>query len=399
MSNLQELKNKLCPNGVEFRKLGEICNFIRNGIQYKPNKDRDKKYKVSRIETISEGIINMEKVASFDIPLDSNYLLQTGDILFSHINSLPHLGKIAYYEASIGELYHGMNLLCFRVNEKIILSKYLYFYLKTSFFRKYIDKYARRSCNQYSLTLSNIKSIEIPIPPLEVQAEIVRILDTFTELIKELIKEHELRKKQYSYYRDKLLTFETDIKKVKLGNIGKISMCRRIMKNETNSVSGVPFYKIGTFGGNPDSYISEELFEEYSSKYPYPKKGYILISTSGTIGKLVVFDGLPAYFQDSNIVWVDNDEDIVLNKYLYHIYKTSPWKITKGGIIARLYNGDIANTEIPLPPLDTQKRIVDILDNFEKYTNDLQEGLPAEIEKRKKQYAYYRDELLRFERK
>ena len=169
------------------------------------------------------------------------------------------------------------------------------------------------------------------------------------------------------------------------------------MKNETNSVSGVPFYKIGTFGGNPDSYISEELFEEYSLKYPYPKKGDILISISGTIGKLVVFDGLPAYFQDSNIVWVDNDEDIVLNKYLYHIYKTSPWKITKGGTIARLYNGDIANTEIPLPPLDTQKRIVDILDKFDTYTNNLQEGLPAEIEKRKKQYAYYRDELLRFE--
>ena len=120
-----------------------------------------------------------------------------------------------------------------------------------------------------------------------------------------------------------------------------------------------------------------------------------MISTSGTIGKLVVFDGRPAYFQDSNIVWVANNEEIALNKYLYYIYQTSPWKITKGGTIARLYNGDIANTEIPLPTLAIQKEIVHYLDQF----TTLISLLEKKLELTKKQYAYYRDELLRFERK
>ena len=106
--------------------------------------------------------------------------------------------------------------------------------------------------------------MNVPIPPLDIQEEIVRILDPLTKDVNELIdllkKEQELRKKQYAYYRDKLLTFDENVPRVKLGEIGKISMCKRIMKKETNSISGIPFYKIGTFGGNPDSYISEELF-------------------------------------------------------------------------------------------------------------------------------------------
>ena len=94
-------------------------------------------------------------------------------------------------------------------------------------------------------------------------------------------------------------------------------MCKRILKSETNTVKGVPFYKIGTFGGKADAYISQEQFEAYKKAYSYPKKGDILISAAGTIGRTVVFDGEPSYFQDSNIVWVDNDETMGLNHYLY----------------------------------------------------------------------------------
>ena len=173
-------------------------------------------------------------------------------------------------------------------------------------------------------------------------------------------------------------------------------MCKRILKAETNTVSGIPFYKIGTFGGKADAYISKEKFEEYKALYSYPKKGDILISAAGTIGRSVIFDGEPAYFQDSNIVWVDNDESIVLNKYLFYCYQLHPWKISTGGTIARLYNDNIANAIINVPSIAEQMRIISILDRFDKLCNDLSEGLPAEIEARRKQYEYYRDKLLTF---
>jgi putative type I restriction enzyme specificity protein HI_0216 len=148
----------------------------------------------------------------------------------------------------------------------------------------------------------------------------------------------------------------------KLGEIGKVKMCKRIFKDQTNKDSnGIPFYKIGTFGGIPDAFISKELYNEYKNKYPYPKKGDVLISAAGTIGRLVVFDGTPSYFQDSNIIWIENDENIALNKYLYHLYSNVKWKTTEGGIISRLYNADVESLELSIPPLKEQEKIAEIL--------------------------------------
>ena len=186
---------------------------------------------------------------------------------------------------------------------------------------------------------------------------------------------------------------------VRLGYIGKISMCKRIMKSETNAIEGVPFYKIGTFGDSPDAYISWDTYELYKKQYSYPKKGDILISAAGTIGRAVVFDGEPAYFQDSNIVWVENDEKIVLNRYLYYCYQLKPWQIATGGTIARLYNDNLTNAIISIPSIEKQQRIVSILDKFDTIVNDLSNGLPAEIEARQKQYEFYRDKLLNFKKK
>ena len=177
-----------------------------------------------------------------------------------------------------------------------------------------------------------------------------------------------------------------------LGEIGKVCMCKRIMKNQTESTGDIPFYKIGTFGKKADAFISRELFEEYKSKFSFPKKGYILISASGTIGRTVIYNGEPAYYQDSNIVWIDNDETEVTNKWLYYCYQTSPWQVSTGGTIARLYNDNIAKAIIPVPPLEVQNEIVRILDKF----TSLEAELEAELEARRKQYEYYRDSLLTF---
>ena len=180
-----------------------------------------------------------------------------------------------------------------------------------------------------------------------------------------------------------------------MSEIGDICMCKRIMKNQTNTIGGVPFYKIGTFGKNADAYISQELYNDYKSRYSFPQKGEILISASGTIGRTVIYDGQDAYFQDSNIVWIHNDEDKVLNKYLYYYYQIVKWDV-EGGTIKRLYNTNISKTKIAVPTKEEQQRIVDILDKFETLVNGISEGLPAEIAARRQQYEYYRNKLLTF---
>lgn len=181
-----------------------------------------------------------------------------------------------------------------------------------------------------------------------------------------------------------------------LGEIGPIRMCKRIMKSETSSAGEIPFFKIGTFGQTADAYISKEKYEEYKKAYPFPKKGDILISAAGTIGRTVVYDGKPAYYQDSNIVWIDNDEKQVLNTYLFYCYSLKPWNVSAGGTIARLYNDNLAKAKIKVPSIEKQKRIVSILDKFDSLVNDLTSGLPAEIKARRQQYEYYRDKLLTF---
>ena len=173
-------------------------------------------------------------------------------------------------------------------------------------------------------------------------------------------------------------------------------MCRRILKEQTNDDGGIPFYKIGTFGKEPNAFITKNLFVEYKSKYSYPKIGEVLISASGTIGRTVIFNGEDAYFQDSNIVWIENDERQALNKYLFYFYQIAKWEISGGGTIQRLYNDNLKKTIIPIPSLEEQSRIVSILDKFDTLTTSISEGLPKEIELRKKQYEYYRDLLLTF---
>ena len=165
----------------------------------------------------------------------------------------------------------------------------------------------------------------------------------------------------------------------KLGEICSVSMCRRIFKEQTSETGDIPFYKIGTFGADPDAFISRELFEEYKSKYPYPQKGDILISASGSIGRTVEFAGNNEYFQDSNIVWLNHDERLS-NPFLKCFYSVVKWAGIEGSTIKRLYNDNILNTVICMPSVPEQKRIglfFENLDNlitlhqrkFEKLTN------------------------------
>ncbi len=162
------------------------------------------------------------------------------------------------------------------------------------------------------------------------------------------------------------LTTPLNWQRVRLGDIGKPCMCKRVMKHQTTRYGEIPFYKIGTFGNTADAFISKKLFLEYRTKYSFPKKGDILISASGTIGRAVIYDGKPAYFQDSNIVWIDNDETLVKNDFLFYAYSNVKWN-TEHTTILRLYNDNFRNTLIPLPPLNEQNAIANILSDLDRY--------------------------------
>lgn len=142
----------------------------------------------------------------------------------------------------------------------------------------------------------------------------------------------------------------------KLGDLGSVAMNRRIFKEQTSEMGDIPFYKIGTFGGKPDAYISRELFEEYKKKYPYPEVGDILISASGSIGRTVEYTGKDEYFQDSNIVWLKHNGKIN-NSFLKQFYKIVRWEGIEGSTIQRLYNKNILETKISIPSLREQKQI------------------------------------------
>lgn len=142
----------------------------------------------------------------------------------------------------------------------------------------------------------------------------------------------------------------------KFGDLGSVAMCKRIFKDQTSSEGDIPFYKIGTFGANPDAFISRELFEEYKEKFQYPRVGDMLISASGTIGRTVEYKGEEAYFQDSNIVWFKHDESID-NSFLKCIYGIVKWSGIEGSTIKRLYNDNFLKTEFFLPELEEQKKI------------------------------------------
>ena len=161
-----------------------------------------------------------------------------------------------------------------------------------------------------------------------------------------------------------------------LGELGEVKMCKRVMKYQTLASGEIPFYKIGTFGGTPDAYISRDLFTDFRSRFSYPKKGDILLSAAGTIGRTVVFDGEDSYFQDSNIVWIDNKEDKVLNSLLYYCYKVMKFHTENGGIVVRLYNENLRNTTFCAPEsLEEQKRIAEALTAVDDMIGALDEAI------------------------
>lgn len=223
-----------------------------------------------------------------------------------------------------------------------------------------------------SLSKTTIESIKVKLPCLlEEQTKIADFLTSVDDKIQQLAKKKELLEQykkgvmqqifsQQIRFKDDNDRDYPDWDAKHIGEVGRVSMCKRVLKDNTLPIGEIPFYKIGTFGKNADAYITKELYNKYSTRYPYPKLGDILVSASGTIGRTVIYDGKPAYFQDSNIVWIDNNEKLVKNKYLYYCYQCVRWD-TEDTTIARLYNDNLRNININVPFLSEQNKIADFL--------------------------------------
>lgn len=408
MSGLNFLNKLLDGVDVEWLSLGELGDFIRgNGLQKKD-------FVESGFPAIHYGQIytryglSADKTFTYVLPELANKLrkAQKNDLLLATTseNDEDVVKPLAWLGDNVAI---SGDMMLFRHEQNV---KYLAYFFQSEIFQTQKMKYIT-GAKVRRVSSGDLSKIKIPIPcsnnpekSLAIQSEIVRILDKFTALTAELTAEFNMRKKQYNYYRDQLFSFkEGEVEWKALGEIGEVRMCKRILKSQTSSEGEIPFYKIGTFGKEPDSYISRKLFNEFKEKYSYPKVGEVLISASGTIGRTVIFDGRESYFQDSNIVWIENNEKIVLNKYLFYFYKIAKWGISEGGTIKRLYNDNLRKLMIPVPFPDSperslveQQKIVKLLDKFDALTNSITEGLPREIELRQKQYEYYRDLLFNF---
>ena len=257
-------------------------------------------------------------------------------------------------------------LAILRINEGYIP------YLTTVLKGRAVEDFIRRNPTigaQPNLSLEQVNNLDISYPNYDEQ---VRIGQYFSNL-DNLITLHQRKYDKLVNIKKSMIEkmfpqngacvpeirfkgFTDDWEQRKLGEVGSVSMCRRIFKEQTSESGDIPFYKIGTFGGQADAYISRELFAEYRSKYPYPKEGDILISASGSIGRTVEFTGKNEYFQDSNIVWLSHD-DRLDNTFLKYFYSVVKWAGIEGSTIKRLYNDNILNTVISMPSVAEQRKI------------------------------------------
>ena len=390
MSRLEELIEKLCPEGVEYVAFGTVCK-ISKGIQFnKADMNEIGTYPVINGGTNPSGYIEQYNQE------ENTITISQGGASAGFVNWLTTkfwAGAHCYVLAPLDS----------------VLNRFAYHFIKS-------QEYKLQEC-QYgagipALAKSTIESLKIPVPPLEVQSEIVRILDNFTELTAELTDkltaELTARKKQYEYYRDELLTSDNSTHQYRLGEICDIYL--GLTATPTYTDSGVKFISAqNTSGDYLDlenvKYISRQDFEKATSNAK-PKKGDLLFTRVGSnLGHPVIVDTDEdlCIFVSLGFLRV-KDKQTVLTPFLKYWMNTDMFwsqvrKNVHGAAKVNLNTGWLKDFEIAIPSLEEQQRIVDILDRFDKLCNDISEGLPAEIEARQKQYEYYRDKLLTFKEK
>lgn len=412
MSKLQGLIKELCPDGVEFRKLGEVCEFI-NGFAFKSSLFKDEGLPIIRITNINGVSIDLSDVKFFDSrDYKSNlqsFSVSFGDILIAMSGATT--GKIGYYDNE-DIAYLNQRVGKFVPNVNVLNNRYLFHFLLSKTSELYIMAGGGAQPNLSSNKLMN--ELYIPLPPLEIQNEIVRILDTFTSHTAELQAELQARKEQYEYYRNKLLTFDENDEGVKWMKLGDLFD----FKNGLNK--GKEFFGKGSPIVNfTDVYNKRALYKETlkgkvevdlkeTLRYNVHKGDVFFTRTSETPNDIgmssVMMDEVENCVFSGFVLRGRPRTQLLLPKYCAYCFSTNQVRkeiVRNSSYTTRaLTSGtNLSKISIPVPPLSEQQRIISILDKFESLVNDLSEGLPAEIAAVQEQYEYYRNRLLTFKQK
>ena len=387
MSKLDELIKELCPNGVEYKELWGIAKVTIGEFVHKDKQSENAEYPV-----YNGGISN---TGYYD-----EYNEEKNKIIISARGA-----NAGYVNRIFVNYWAGNSCYTINANDKIINWNFLYYILKNKE-KKLLNKQQTGSIP--SISKKQVENILVPVPPLEVQNEIVRILDSFTVLTAELTAELTARKKQYSWYRDYLLKFENKIKMVKIGDLFEFK--NGINKNKNSFGKGTPIINYTNVYKKNKLYFKDlsglvEASEEELNRYSVKRGDVFFTRTSETIEEIgfasVLLEDIEKCVFSGFLLRARPITDLLLPEYCAYCFSTSSIRnaiIKKSTYTTRaLTNGtSLSLIEIPLPPLEIQKRIVEVLDNFEKICNDLNIGLPAEIEARQKQYEFYRNFLLTF---
>jgi type I restriction enzyme S subunit len=403
MNRIDELIKKLCPNGVEYKKASEIKiesfwlmpstpTYIEEGVPYITSKN------------IKNGKINFENVNYISekdyISISSNRTIKKNDLLITMIGTI---GETAFVEEDIK--FYGQNMYLIRLNEKVINRKFFNYYLTSEKIKNSLVSRKNTSSQGY-IKAGSIENLLLPVPPLEVQCEIVHILDDFTllsaELSVELSAELKARQKQYEYYKEVLLE-NNEAKKIKLNSC--LLNVENIKWKQTNE--NYVYIDLSSVDRERHRIINTNEINKTNA----PSRAQQIVKTDD-----ILFGGTRPMLKRSCIVEnkfnngicstgfcvLRANKKIVNPKWIYFMISTNNFynyveQNQKGASYPAISDCIVKEYMITLPSLEEQEKIINLLDKFETYINDILECLPAEIEARKKQYEYYRDKLLAFE--
>ena len=387
MTKLEELIQELCPDGVEFCPLEQCCNIL----------DRKRKPVTKSAREAGDypyyGANGIQDYVS-DYIFDGTFILvgEDGSVITDR-------GTPVVTWAS-GKIWVNNHAHIIEESGDVLL-RYLYHYIQT------IDVSPLIHGNIPKLTGGDFKALQIPVPPLPVQREIVRILDNFTELTAELTAELTVRKKQYAYYRDKLLTHSSETKICKLSDV-----CESIADGDhmppPKADDGIPFITISNITEQNKINFSNTMFVP-SSYYDAladkrkPHSGDILYTVVGSYGIPVCIEQDTKFVFQRHIAILRPRSEVIKARYMFHAmqsgaFKAQADKAAKGAAQKTIGLSSLAEMTLPVPDMCIQERLIRVLDRFDTLCTDLSSGLPAEIEARQKQYEYYRDKLLEFEK-
>jgi type I restriction enzyme S subunit len=400
VSRIDELISKLCPNGVPFEPISVV---VQRGstVRWADVEGQEFQYiDLTSVDRVTHAITDTQTITSEDAPSRAQQIVQEGDVLFG--TTRPMLKRYTVVPPEYDRQIASTGYCVLRPKQDRILTNFLFHLLGTANFYAFVEA-NERGASYPAIPDGVLKQFKIPIPPVEVQREIVQVLDLFTELEAELGAELEARQLQYAHYRDSLLTFEgTEVQRIPLGELARIvrgASPRPIQAFITDAEDGVPWIKIGDVaaGGKYITSTAQRVTPEGAAKSRRVYTGDFVLSNSMSFGRPYI-SKIEGCIHDGWLAISDFDESFVPD-FLYHLLRSAliqaEFARRAGAGAVQNLNADIVKSvAVPVPSLGEQKRIVRVLDKFEMLVNDISVGLPAELNARRKQYEHYRDRLV-----